>query len=101
MKYAEFLEKINKQVPPRRTVSDGIHSILYNILEMVEGVDVPECEAVENGNMDRLDVAFTWSTTPQGHDYWRLVDNGSNPPHRDDLVFIKRLIEHHYENDYC
>ena len=98
MKYAEFLEKINKQLPPRRAVSGGTYS--QDIIEGVDSVDVSECEAVVDADgIEQLDVAFDWSSTPQGHSYWSHICDGRQSITPSDIAFIEQLIHYHTTDD--
>ena len=97
MTYHEFLEKINKQSPPRSTVFFGTYSM--DIIEGVDSVDVSECEAVVDGGVEQLDVAFDWSSTPQGHIYWSHICEGDQSITTSDIAFIEQLIRHHTTDD--
>jgi len=97
MTYHEFLEKINKQSPPRRAVSGGTYSM--DIIEGVDSVDVSECEAVIDGDVEQLDVAFDWSSTPQGHSYWSRICDGTQSITPSDIASIGQLIHYHTTDD--
>ena len=97
MTYHEFLEKINKQSPPHSTVFFGTYSM--DIIEQVDSVDVGSCEAVVDGDVEQLDVAFDWSSTPQGHIHWSHACDGRQSITPSGIAFIEQLIHYHTTDD--
>lgn len=70
----------------------------------VDGVDLCSCCEddpyilldVLDGDYEYLSDTFLWRTTPQGHDYWVLREQGIEPMSEEDYAFVRAVYERYF-----
>ena len=89
MNFVEFMRKVDGREAPKftRKTSD----IEYAEVQML---DLMDCRRVLSSGSGFLLRAFTWDTTPQGHEYWYNINRGHTELGPGDREFIQDLINY-------
>jgi len=60
--------------------------------KLPNGFNIDESKEVIRGNVKSIDVAFLWTDTPQGAEYWRNIFTESKKLSKSDIIQIQRWI---------
>ena len=95
MAYVNFMRKLEGK--PEIVVEDRPSWTSEELLRVAMIGDVePIMDILEGGrSWEDLDIAFSWSSTPQGHHYWDSICVGRTSPTEDDISFLEALLEVH------
>jgi hypothetical protein len=52
-----------------------------------------------NGKHNRLQTAFTWNSTPQGHEHWKYIYMGMNPLTNEDIIQLQKWVILSYQQE--
>mgnify|MGYP007047349722 CR=1 FL=1 len=89
MNFVEFMRKVDGREAPKftRKTSDTEYARVH-----VQNLE--HCQETLYVGSDYLLRAFTWASTPQGHDYWCDIQHGHTELGPGDREFIQGLIDY-------
>jgi len=91
MDYVSFMRKVDGK-PPKVEPKFDRSRFVYDRSNLTESQLRYTRRALEGSRRDLMS-AFTWVATPQGHDYWCNINDGTTELLPEDNDYIEWLLE--------
>ena len=91
--FVRFMRKLDGKPVPKEFTWDK------ESLRRTDILDLYSLRLTAQGNFIHLNDAFVWRTSPQGHDYWYVREEGIEELSGEDFTFLRELLDYYSTQD--